>query len=117
MIYLDNHATTRCDPQGGRCDAAMVVGALWQSRTVAMKRARLAAEAIERAIAEIATLLERRTNDAVVITSGATESNNLAIRGFCTHPATEASPHRHGDHRASSRAWMSRRILKAKDFA
>lgn len=46
---------------------------------------RHAADAIHMAIAEIAQRLGT-PSDSVVITSGATESNNLAIRGFCTHP-------------------------------
>ncbi len=44
-----------------------------------------AADAIERALPDIATALNAKP-DAIVITSGATESNNLAIRGVCTHP-------------------------------
>jgi len=84
MIYLDNHATTRCDP---RVTDAMLP---WFSEHFGNPHSshdagKQAAAAIELAIADIATLLGAK-NDAVVITSGATESNNLAIRGFCTHP-------------------------------
>jgi cysteine desulfurase len=84
MIYLDNHATTRCDP---RVVEAMLP---WLSEHYgnphsSHQAGQLAAEAIENAIAELAVMLGAQS-DAVVITSGATESNNLAIRGFCTHP-------------------------------
>jgi cysteine desulfurase len=84
MIYLDNHATTRCDP---RVVEAMLP---WLSEHYgnphsSHQAGQLAAEAIESAIAELAVMLGAQS-DAVVITSGATESNNLAIRGFCTHP-------------------------------
>ena len=84
MIYLDNHATTRCDP---RVVEAMLP---WFSEHYgnphsSHEAGRIAADAIERSIEEIAKLLNVAT-DTVVITSGATESNNLAIRGVCSHP-------------------------------
>lgn len=84
MIYLDCHATTRCDSR--------VVDAMlpWLSRQFGNPHSshamgREASEAIEQATAKIARLLGAKP-DAVVFTSGATESNNLAIRGICTHP-------------------------------
>ncbi len=84
MIYLDNHATTPCDPQ--------VVEAMlpWLSEHFGNPHSshqfgREAAEAIEAAVQQIAQTLGAAA-DAIVITSGATESNNLAIRGVCTHP-------------------------------
>ncbi len=84
MIYLDNHATTPCDPQ--------VVEAMlpWLSEHFGNPHSshaygRLAADAIQAAVAEIASSLGASA-DSIVITSGATESNNLAIRGFCLHP-------------------------------
>jgi cysteine desulfurase len=84
MIYLDNHATTRCDP---RVVEAMLP---WFSEHYgnphsSHQAGTIAADAIERSIDEIAKLLNVE-NDTVVMTSGATESNNLAIRGVCTHP-------------------------------
>lgn len=84
MIYLDNHATTRCDPA--------VVDAMvpWLSEHYGNPHSshqlgQEAAAVIQRSISELALLLGA-ANESVVITSGATESNNLAIRGFCTHP-------------------------------
>lgn len=84
MIYLDNHATTPCDPQ--------VVEAMlpWLSEHFGNPHSkhefgRVAAEAIEASIQDIAAALHV-ARESIVITSGATESNNLAIRGFCTHP-------------------------------
>lgn len=84
MIYLDNHATTRCDP---RVVEAMLP---WFSENYgnphsSHQAGRLAAEAIERSLHDVAGLLNVQV-DSVVITSGATESNSLAIRGVCTHP-------------------------------
>jgi cysteine desulfurase len=84
MIYLDNHATTRCDP---RVVAAMVP---WLSEYYGNPHSSHALgvesnQAMEHAVAQIAKLLNAPV-DSVVMTSGATESNNLAIRGMCTHP-------------------------------
>jgi cysteine desulfurase len=84
MIYLDNHASTRCDP---RVVEAMVpwFSEFYGNPHSSHEAGRLAADAIGASIQEIATLLHARA-DSVLITSGATESNNLAIRGVCTHP-------------------------------
>lgn len=46
---------------------------------------REAADAVDLASKTIANLVGTNS-DKIVMTSGATESNNLAIRGFCTHP-------------------------------
>ena len=85
MIYLDNHATTRCDPR--------VVDAMlpWFSEhfgnphSGAHEVGRRAGAAVEQAIGQLASLVGAPP-DAMLITSGATESNNLAIRGVCLHP-------------------------------
>ncbi len=84
MIYLDNHATTRCDP---RVVEAMLpwFADHYGNPHSSHEAGRIAADAVDRAIEEIAALLQVK-KETVVITSGATESNNLAIRGVCTHP-------------------------------
>ncbi|MDE0862565.1 MAG: cysteine desulfurase family protein [Rubripirellula sp.] len=84
MIYLDNHATTRCDP---RVVEAMVP---WLSEHYGNPHSSHALgadaqSAMENAIAKMAQFLNVPV-DSLVMTSGATESNNLAIRGMCTHP-------------------------------
>ncbi len=84
MIYLDNQATTPCD---GRVAAAM---GPWfteffgnpHSAEHAMGRA--AADAVEAARGELALLL-RADPRTLVFTSGATEANNLAIKGAVRH--------------------------------
>ncbi|HBV62765.1 MAG TPA: cysteine desulfurase [Rhodopirellula sp.] len=84
MIYLDNHATTRCDP---RVVDAMVpwlsdhYGNPHSSHSLGVE----SHQAMEKAVNQIAKLLNAPV-DSVVMTSGATESNNLAIRGMCLHP-------------------------------
>jgi cysteine desulfurase len=84
MIYLDNHATTRCDP---RVVDAMVP---WLSEHFGNPHSghalgKFSAEGIERSVADIAAMLSVKP-ESIVMTSGATESNSLAIRGVCTHP-------------------------------
>ena len=84
MIYLDNHATTRCDP---RVVDTMVpwlsehYGNPHSSHSLGVE----SHQAMEKAVGHIAQLLNAPV-DSVVMTSGATESNNLAIRGMCLHP-------------------------------
>ena len=79
-IYLDHHSTTPCDP---RVVAAMLPYFATHfgnaaSRTHAFGRA--AAEAVERARSQIAELIRAHPSE-IVFTSGATESNNLALKG------------------------------------
>ena len=80
MIYLDNQATTACD---SRVMAAMLPWFTSQfgnphSAEHAMGRA--AEDAVEAARAEMAALIGAEPRE-IVFTSGATESNNIAIKG------------------------------------
>jgi cysteine desulfurase len=81
-VYLDNHATTRVDPRvldrmlpffgqvfGNPASTSHAFG--WQAK-----------EAVEAAREQIAQALGAAPRE-IVFTSGATESNNLAIRGVC----------------------------------
>lgn len=87
-IYLDHHATTPPDP---RVLAAM--RPWWEenfanphSAEHAMGRA--AGEAVEEARAQVAGLLGGEVRE-VIFTSGATEANNLAIKGAARHAGTQ----------------------------
>ena len=103
VIYLDHQATTPCDPE--------VVHAMapWWSEQFGNPASRghrpglLAAAAVEQARARIAAGLGMPA-EAVVFTSGATEANNLALKGLAEaelqaggrrrHLITLASEHR-----------------------
>ncbi|MCT0224433.1 cysteine desulfurase family protein [Synechococcus sp. CS-1328] len=80
LAYLDHHATTPCDP------AVVTAMAPWWSEAFANPASRLyrpalqAAAAVEQARARLGAALGVAP-DAVCFTSGATEANNLALKG------------------------------------
>ncbi|MEJ5224337.1 MAG: cysteine desulfurase family protein [Anaerolineales bacterium] len=80
-IYLDYNATTPCDP---RVVEKMLpyFGEIFGNPANALHRqGRLAARAMDDARAQVAALIGARERE-IIFTSGATESNNLAILGF-----------------------------------
>lgn len=80
MIYLDNHATTPCDP---RVVAAMLpwfTEHFGNAGSIEHGMGRDAAAAVEAARAEVAALIGATASE-IIFTSGATESNNLGILG------------------------------------
>jgi cysteine desulfurase len=89
-VYLDNQATTRCDP---RVLAAMLP---WFSEqygnphSVEHVMGRIAEAAVDTAREHVASLLGVESRE-IVFTSGATESNNIAIKGAARFAS------RHGD--------------------
>jgi len=80
MIYLDHHATT---PVDARVLEAMLPFFTEKFGNAASKQHRFgwdASDAVERARKQVAALIGAGSKD-VVFTSGATEANNLAIKG------------------------------------
>lgn len=97
-IYLDYAATTPVDPAVaeamGRCLTG--AGSIGNASSVTHVFGRRTAQRIEQARAEVAALIGAAPEE-IVFTSGATESNNLAVLG-----AARANAHR-GRHIVSSR--------------
>ena len=83
-IYLDNHATTRCDPAVVEAMVPLMIEAYGNAHSPHQPgiTARHHVEAARQKIAQtIGAVAEE-----IVFTSGATEANNLAIFGVALHP-------------------------------
>jgi len=85
-VYLDNHATTRTDPR--------VLEAMWPffsnsygNAASTHRLGRDAAEAVDLARERVASLIGASPQE-IVFTSGATEANNLAIKGVAAAQRT-----------------------------
>lgn len=85
VIYLDNHATTRLDPAALDAMLPLMREGFANAGSLTHQAGRDVAERVALAIAQIATCM-KATPDELVMTSGATESNNLALFGVCLHP-------------------------------
>ncbi|TWT70219.1 cysteine desulfurase family protein [Crateriforma conspicua] len=85
MIYLDHHATTPCDRRVVEAMLPWLTEHFGNPHSTSHEIGRVAADAMQAAINDLAAHLDVPA-DNVVITSGATESNLLAIRGVLCHP-------------------------------
>jgi cysteine desulfurase len=79
-VYLDNHATTRPAPRVLTALAEAFANLYGNPSSLAHAPGRAAADAVEKA-REQASALVGADPRAIVFTSGATESNNLALKG------------------------------------
>ena len=78
-IYLDNAATTRCDPEAAQLVMQMLTREYGNPSSLHAMGFR-AEQQVERARAQVAGLLKSDPKE-ILFTSGATESNNLAVIG------------------------------------
>ena len=80
-IYLDNHATTRTDPQVVEAMLPFFSERFGNAASISHAYGDDAAAAVESAREEVALLAGARPQE-VIFTSGATEANNLALKGL-----------------------------------
>lgn len=85
MIYLDNHATTPIDPVALEAMLPYLSQEFANAGSVTHAAGRKVAQAVAAAVAGLAASIGSEP-DEIVITSGATESNNLALQGVLHHP-------------------------------
>ena len=79
-VYLDNQATTRCDPRVLATMLPWFTEQYGNPHSVEHVMGRAAEAAVETARGQVAALLGADTRE-ILFTSGATESNNIAIKG------------------------------------
>ncbi|HVW01560.1 MAG TPA: cysteine desulfurase family protein [Planctomycetaceae bacterium] len=100
LIYLDCHATTPVDPRVLEAMLPWFTERFGNAASINHAYGREAAEAVEAARQEVADLLNVSPR-GIVFTSGATEANNLALKGVL---AASRSAHRlvtnAGEHKA-----------------
>ena len=80
-IYLDNHATTPCDPRVVDAMLPYFAEHFGNPSSTIHAEGRKVADAIEIARKQVAALIGARPKE-IIFTSGATESNNIAIQGL-----------------------------------
>src|SRR5262245_8829291 len=98
-IYMDNHSTTRCDPRVLDVMLPFFGEEFGNAASTTHEFGRRAAAAVETAREQVAGAIAA-TPKEIVFTSGATEANNLAIKGVTAllrkrgnHIVTAATEH------------------------
>ncbi len=84
VVYMDNHATTRVDPRVAEAMWPYFVERYGNASSASHAFGAAAREAVDSSRDTIAAAINAAPRE-IIFTSGATESNNLAIRGVCEH--------------------------------
>ena len=92
-VYLDNQSTTPCDPRVVEAMLPWFTERFGNPHSGEHAMGREAEGAIEDARAEIAALIGGEARE-VILVSGATEANNLAIKGAARHAAQQGDARR-----------------------
>ena len=90
-IYLDNQATTPCDPRVVQAMLPWFTEQFGNPHSSEHVMGRTAEAAVEAARALVAALIGAEPRE-IVLTSGATESNNIAIKGAARHARRVGDP-------------------------
>src|ERR1700722_18664102 len=92
-VYLDNQATTRCDPRVVQAMLPYFSEEYGNPHSAEHVMGRKAEAAVEDARAQVAALIGADVRE-VIFTSGGTEANNIAIRGAARFAARSGEPRR-----------------------
>lgn len=92
-IYLDNQATTPCDPRVLDVMLPWFTERFGNPHSAEHRMGQEAEAAIEAARAEVAALIGAESRE-IVLTSGATEANNIAIKGAARFHAKQGGNRR-----------------------
>ena len=84
MIYLDNQSTTQCDPAVVAAMLPWFTTHFGNPHSAEHAMGRQAADAVRAARAQVAALIGADPRE-IILTSGATEANNIAIKGAARH--------------------------------
>ena len=90
MIYLDNQATTQCDPRVVAAMLPFFTERFGNPHSAEHAMGHDAGAAVETARAQVAALVAAEPRE-IVFTSGATESNNLAIKGAARYAGSQGT--------------------------
>ena len=91
--YLDNQATTPVDPRVLDAMLPFLTGRYGNPHSSSHAYGWDTETPIEKAREQIASVIGAKKAKEVIFTSGATESNNLAIKGACAYAAKKGKKH------------------------
>ena len=92
-VYLDNQSTTPCDPRVLTAMLPWFTERFGNPHSAEHRMGQEAEAAVENARAEVAALIGAEPRE-IVLTSGATEANNIAIKGAARHARRMGDPRR-----------------------
>jgi cysteine desulfurase len=92
-VYLDNQATTRCDPRVVQAMLPFFSEQYGNPHSVEHAMGQTAEAAVETARGQVAALIGAEVRE-IIFTSGATEANNVAIKGAARFAAGMGAPKR-----------------------